>query len=49
MSLSNKKVIEHVFSSIACNSTIAPNKQRQEQNNLATIQKEKLKGAHKHS
>ena len=29
-----------VFSSIACNSTIASNKQRQEHNNLATIQRE---------
>ena len=37
------------FSSIACNSTVASNKQRQEKNNLATIQRAKLKGAHEHS
>jgi hypothetical protein len=38
-----------IFSSIACNSTVASNKQRQEQNNLATIQKSKSKATHKHS
>ena len=37
------------FPSIACNSTIASNKQRQEHNNLATMRRAKLKGARKHS
>ena len=35
-----------VFSSIACNSIIASNKQRQQHSDLATIQRAKLKGAH---
>ena len=34
------------FSSIACNSTIAPNKQGLEHNNLATVRRAKLKGAY---
>ena len=34
---------------MACNSMIASNKQRQEHNNLATIQRPKLKGVHEHS
>ena len=45
-SRSNEKPIEHFFSSIACNSTIASNKQRQEHINLATIQRAYHKGAH---
>ena len=36
----------NIFLSIACKSLIATNTQRQEHNNLATIQSEKLKGAH---
>ena len=36
----------NIFSSIACNSTIASNKLTQEQYNLAAIQRAKLKGAH---
>ena len=42
--LSNEKI--KVFSSIACNSMIALNKQRQDPKNLATTQREKFKGAH---
>ena len=38
-----------IFSSIACKSMIASSKQRQNHNNLATIYKEKLKGAHERS
>ena len=34
-----------ILISIACNLTINLNKQRQEHNNLATIWREKLKGA----
>ena len=37
-----------VYSSIACNSTIASNKQIQEHNNLATMQRENLNVAHEH-
>ena len=48
-SLSNKKVIEHFFPSIACNSMIESNKQRQVHNSLAAIQRAKLKRAHEHS
>ena len=39
------KIIE-VFFIIACKSMISSSKQRQEYNNLATILREKLKGAH---
>ena len=38
-----------VSSSIASNSMVASNKQRHQHNNLATIRRQKLKGAHKHS
>ena len=40
ISISNEKVIER-FSSIACNRTIVSTKQRQEHDNLVTIQREK--------
>ena len=43
------KLLNIFFPSIACNSTIASNKQRQEHNNLATMRRAQLKGAHKHS
>ena len=36
----------HTFSSITWNSTIIPNKERLEHNNLATIWRAKLKGAY---
>ena len=49
MFTSNEKVIEHFFSSIACNLMITSNKQRQEHNNLVTTWRPKLKGAHEHS
>ena len=42
---SNEKVMGQI-ASIACNSTIASNKQRLEHNNLAIIRRIKLKGAH---
>jgi hypothetical protein len=48
LSLSNEKFIEHL-SFIACNSMIASNKQRQKHNNLATIWRAKLNGAHDYS
>ena len=38
----------NMFSSIACNLTIASNQQRQEHNNLAIIWRAKLKRAHEH-
>ena len=48
LSVSIEKVIEG-FSTIVCNSMIILNKQRQELNNLVTIQRVKLEGAHKRS
>jgi hypothetical protein len=39
----------NIFISIACNSMIAPRKQRQEHNNLAAIQRAKLKVAYDYS
>ena len=39
----------NIFPSIAYNSMIASNKQRQKDNNIATIQRVKLKEAHEHS
>ena len=38
----------NTFSSVACKSMIASSKQRQEHNNLSTIQRAKFKGAHEH-
>ena len=38
-----------IFSSLAYNSTITSNKQRQEHNDLATIWRAKLKGAQEHA
>ena len=46
--ISNDKTL-NIFSSIAHNSTIASYKQSQRHNNLVTIRRAKLKGAHKHS
>ena len=48
LSLINEKIIGHL-SFIACNSMIASNKQSQKHNNLATIWRAKLNGAHEHS
>ena len=45
-SLSNENVIEY-FSSIACNSIIASNQQRQEHNTLTLTHRAILKGPHK--
>jgi hypothetical protein len=39
----------NTFPSIAYTSMIATNKQKEKDNNLATIQRVKLKGAHEHS
>ena len=49
LTLSNERVIEDFFSSIAFKSTIASNKQRQKHNNLASIESANLKGAHERS
>ena len=43
------KILLKIFSSKECNSTIASNQQRQEHDNLATIQREKLKKPVEHS
>jgi hypothetical protein len=48
LSLSNERVIK-CFPPIAFNSIIASNKQRQDHNNLATIQRGKIKRAHERS